>query len=155
MGAAACVCVWRGGCPEVCRWVTSAQPSTPTLRPSPLSHCVGLCVGSHCEGPGPATVVSGTSLLRQRARLRASTLPKQQTDWLTDWLTGCLTDWLLGWMALWLTYWLNGWLGVCLCDLMYWMEAGEVKVCVWGNFKPTTHTAFSLQQPQILSANYF
>lgn len=66
--------------PEVCRWVTSAQPSTPHSEPGLLSQCVGLCVEGHCKGPGPATVVSGASLLRQRARLRASTLPKQQTD---------------------------------------------------------------------------
>lgn len=86
-----CVCVRGVGMSWSVQVGNLSSVVHPHSQSSPLSHCVGLCVGSHCEGLGPATVVSGTSLLRQRARLRASTLPKQQTDWLTDWVS----DWLL------------------------------------------------------------
>jgi len=93
-GGTVWVCVWVGGgwSVQVGNLSSAVHPHS---EPGPLSQCVGFCVESHCEGPGPVAVVSGASLLRQRARLGASTLPKQKTDW----LTGCLAVWLTAWLG--------------------------------------------------------
>lgn len=133
----------------------------PHSEPGPLSQCVGLCVEGHCEGPGLATVVSGASLLRQRARLQASTLPKQQTDWLTDcvsdWVTDWVSDWLLVEVARWLTNWLNGWLAVCLLDWLIRPRQKRRK-CVFQpacNTQCTTLLSTLNKRLSVLYVNYF
>lgn len=124
-------CEWCGTVKVCGGWVHSWSVQVGNLSSAmhphselvPLSQCVGFCVDSHCKSPGLATVVSGASLLKQRPRLWASTLPKQQTDWLTWCLTDRLGGWLTDWMADWVPDWLSDWLD----------GAEEWKYCVSGN----------------------
>lgn len=113
------VCVCGGGCPEVCRWVTSAQPYTPTLSPAHCPTVWAFVWRAIVRGRGWPLLCLGLLCSDKEPVYEPPPCPNSR---LTDWLTGCLTDCLTRWLAGWLTDWTADWVSVCLTD---WLDGGR------------------------------
>ena len=86
------VCVVRGGeSPEVCRWVTSVQLSTPTLSSHHCPTVWAFVCRAIVRGQGRPLLCLGLLCPDKEPVYEPPPCPNNR---LTDWLTYSLTDWL-------------------------------------------------------------